>query len=77
MQIGEISWGRARMAVTTHLENRPSCKFRNIVRDAQRKFLRRDKDNHILNQLSEDVLQSTRCVCTRTGSSLAALVWVP
>jgi hypothetical protein len=59
-KVGGLAWGKARQAVQVHLDNRPSMKFRNIVRDAQRKFLRRDKDNHILDQLPEDTHQLTK-----------------
>lgn len=43
-------WQIARTAVAAHLESRPSRMFRNIVRDAQKKYLRHDKDNFVVDQ---------------------------
>lgn len=49
------NWLKARTKISEQLENRPSRKFANLVRDAQKTYLRQDKDNYVLDLANEDL----------------------
>ena len=51
------NWQVARTTVAAHLENRPSRRFRSIVREAQKKYLH-DKDFCVVDHVSSAELES-------------------
>uniref|UniRef100_A0A7S0WRT3 protein-serine/threonine phosphatase n=2 Tax=Pyramimonas obovata TaxID=1411642 RepID=A0A7S0WRT3_9CHLO len=54
----QAQWHIARTRVAEQLESRPSRKFRNVVREAQKREKRLDKDNYVLDNtanLEEDL----------------------